>query len=270
MSTSTVNVSSTVSMVPVCVYCHQIKNNEQLLVLSDAAGGPIHEKECWDNFLKSPAYKERKAGEEIFQARCKKWAERGKEFNSRRLILQGNYRTLQFDIGDWLVEGCEEGYCSFSEYQKAQEWTGYKVDSLEKFAYVAQRVPRCIRVQLPWAVHQAVAPLNDLQKMEEVLRDASKNHLSVRDVQNLVRLIQKGAEPKTDEPQQRGRISGIDRTALTFMERLDGVLPERTQEAVIASSRMSPDVRQKLLDRVESTLIRLEKVKKLLKGEEVQ
>jgi hypothetical protein len=175
------------SDIPVCVYCGKSSGR---LIESDAVGDFIHE-ECWPAFHEHPEVKaiqaQAAAETEAKEEEYSRWVREGQTLGSRRKGLIVGFNDLQFQVGDWLVKGEDRGFVSSGRYQQAAKLTGYAVSSLQKFASVSRRVPACIRVCKPWAVHQAVAPVENEADRAAILKKAVEKNWSVRDLKNALK-----------------------------------------------------------------------------------
>lgn len=150
-------------------------------------------------------------GEKVFEdgkaytRMLEQWQETGRSFRERTSKIRSETVQLQFAVGDWLVEGATHGFLgSFGNcYKTAEALTGYSASSLYAFRYVASKVPACIRVcNLPWAVHQLLAPLKNVEDQKRILQLAAAKPLSVADVRKLVKGLPSNVVPK-DVDEQR-------------------------------------------------------------------
>ena len=111
------------------------------------------------------------------QKRKEQWVRAGQQFGRALDAMRGAAARLQWHIGDWLIVGQDEGYISHDAYEAAASITGYKVSSLQKFAYVARRFPVCMRMQdLPWGVHQLIAPFESADERKAMLTYVDENY----------------------------------------------------------------------------------------------
>jgi hypothetical protein len=189
------------SDIPLCVYCGESSGR---LIESDAVGDFIHE-ECWPAFREHPEVKamqaqaaaETEAKEENYSL----WVREGRVLGARRKSLIDGFSDLQFQIGDWLIEGEDGGFkVQKGLYKVAEELTGYKTKSLRDFAYVARRVPPSIRIDKPWATHQAVASLKTEALRKQALDRAIEKGWKVRDVRKALAKVKpeyKDLTPRT-------------------------------------------------------------------------
>lgn len=100
------------------------------------------------------------------------WRAEGEELARRKKELIVGTWQLQFDIGDWLIK-CEN-------YMVGEEITGYSKSTLRTFVYVARHVPFLLRIaNLPWGIHQLVAPFKSDGDKEAFLDLAVKQKWSV-------------------------------------------------------------------------------------------
>lgn len=97
------------------------------------------------------------------------WREQG-----RALAQADNAR--QWEVGEWLLAG--EVRLGRKVYPEAAAiFRGYRHQSLKQFAYVARRVPACIRIHaLSWAHHQLVARFKP-EYQQGLLAQALKHNL---------------------------------------------------------------------------------------------
>ena len=229
--------------------------------------GAVHER-CWREYLASPEYKEKCDQVEARRARWLAWEDAGRNLKARAEKRRAEGDQLCFELGDWLVQGEDEGFTGnlnveSKYYDKLEDLTGYKRASLQKFAYVARHVPACIRVcNLTWAHHQLVAPLEHKQQ-EVMLKSAADHKQCVRDTRKMVNEYrakqQQQGKPSTVVPtegvppcavpaqnivemmSQRSLAKWIWRTTLAFEAK--GVL-SRSAERIFAemNSTMRSDV----------------------------
>jgi len=99
--------------------------------------------------------------------------------------LQQMERSVAWWIGDWLLYGerCYGERC----YQAVEETTGYKLDRIRNYAWVAEKVPDSTRVaSLPWTMHREVAALEPEQQVE-MLALAETQGLSTRELHEAVK-----------------------------------------------------------------------------------
>jgi len=185
------------------------QDDDHLCVWCGASGQPSNEgvfycsHEHWQEFIHLPEFiawgeKTHEDGK-AYTRMLEQWRETGRSFRERTSKIISETVQLQFAIGDWLVEGAAHGFLgSFGTcYKTAEELTGYSASSLYTFRYVASKVPACIRVcNLPWAAHQAVAPLKDIEDQKRVLQFADAKPLSVAEVRNLVKRLPSNVVPK--------------------------------------------------------------------------
>ena len=110
------------------------------------------------------------------------WAEIGEDL--RRLE-----KAALWWIGDWLNYG-ERSYGE--TYAQALDATDYSQGALQNAKWVASKVETSRRREdLPWSVHYEVASLPPEQQ-DDVLGEAERDRLTVRDVRELVNALKRG------------------------------------------------------------------------------
>lgn len=242
--------------VPVCVFCGKANNGGQLLVPSDAAGGPIHERECWYAYLETPEYKARNVAAEEEHAEHVGWVNYGTVLGSHRKALTSGFSKLQFDVGDWLVTGEDRGYIGVTNYAETERLTGYKVSCLRKFATIARRVPEGMRIpSLPWAAHQAVAYIADPEQRKQVLKHAVAEGLSVAGLRRHIKTLspKQQVAPKTIREHNLESTEGHAALARQRLEAWDRALssPEIGDELMAAMPQIRN--REQLAERLKKT-----------------
>lgn len=126
------------------------------------------------------------------------WLAEGKELARRKKELIAGTWQLQFDIGDWLIK-CEN-------YRAGEELTGYSASTLRTFVYVARHVPFHIRnANLPWGIHQLVAPLQSDEDKALFLQAATKKEWSVSDARAVLQNAQANGHLKSGVVPKSGR-----------------------------------------------------------------
>ena len=94
-------------------------------------------------------------------------------------------RAHQWWVGDWMVFG-DQKYGQ--EMMQAVELDGYDPDTISQWMWVSETIPEAERREtLSWSHHRAVAGLPRKADRKKVLNRAEKEHMTVRDVEQLVR-----------------------------------------------------------------------------------
>jgi hypothetical protein len=230
--------------------------------------GWVHDV-CWPKYRELPdvrAFEEQQAQQKKEEKAAKEvWIREGRELGARRAGRKKEGEQIPFRVGDWLVNGEDQGFIRWvmsPDYREAEQLTGYKRDSLYKFAYVARHVPSCIRMQsLPWAMHQTVAPVGkqfgpDTQKKLLQHAEDARPRLSVAKFNAFVR--EKLAE-QADLATLKARGVTTDSTAnpnlpadkgvARYMRICGGLLPPLK----LLESPMTPAVRADLVDKLKQT-----------------
>ncbi len=111
----------------------------------------------------------------------------------------GMARCSPWLLGDWIRYG---NYRWGEKYREAMRITGYDVQSLRNFAYVAGRIePSRRRDDLSWSHHAEVCALTDAEQ-EQWLDVAVAERMSVADLRVELRAARRG-ERKRREVEQR-------------------------------------------------------------------
>lgn len=246
---------------------------------SDGLLGPQQEQEfgyvhdaCWPVYKDLPEVTELWADEQRRKDERKLWEQEGRQLGGQRQLhrskrdtLRRQEEQLQFRVGDWLLRGEESGFVNATfvgggkgfrvDYRKAAQLTGYSKSSLHTFASVARQVPACIRMQVPWAVHQSVARLAKLgvEVQKELLTKAETEGLSVAKVNALVRERLEDVPPQTSRTPEKVLYGPSDARATRAMAALDKALPDDPTQVAIMKSFMSPSVRNNLVKKLEET-----------------
>jgi len=193
----------------------------------------------------------------------------GETLGAQRVNQQLQKEQFPFQVGEWLIRGEDEGFisgCVTPNYREAARLTGYSRQTLYKFAYVARHVPVCIRMQkLPWAIHQAVAPLGERcgqHVQKEFLQHADTAHLSVAKFrafvnEKLAEQVELGVLKKQGVPVDPASNPNLraDQRAARFMIACWDLLPANYRKLV--ESPMTSTVRAKLAEELEHTAARL-------------
>ena len=102
-------------------------------------------------------------------------------------------RASQWWLGDWLRYGAKKWG---EKYKEASAITGYDIQTLKNYAYVAGQFESSRRRDaLTWSHHEVVAPLLPAEQ-DEWLDQATQHRFSVADLRIEVRHLRKTREPR--------------------------------------------------------------------------
>jgi len=106
-------------------------------------------------------------------------------------VLQRIEGAVQFWIGDWVNYGA---HAYHEKYDAVVDDLGLDRQTVKNYAYVAQNVPSSLRRDdVLFSVHKELAPL-PLKQQARILLIAAAEHLTVRDVKELIRSDAHGAK----------------------------------------------------------------------------
>jgi hypothetical protein len=140
--------------------------------------------------------------EQMERDKYNQWCAEGQRLTDLKNDLQTKQDHLQFAVGDWILQR--------ETYQEAAQLTGYSIETLRNFAYVARHVPVSLRVvTLSWAIHSLIAPLKNEKDKRWVLELAVDNQLSVRKVKEYLdaRKLTQHIKPTRNESEDLLRLS---------------------------------------------------------------
>ena len=244
-------------------------------VMHEQELGLVHDDVCYQSYLKSSELKGFESAHEKEREAKAQWEREGRALGGRRADRKKSEEyDVPFQVGDWLIRGEENGFIRRSpnpDYREAEKLTGYKKQSLYKFASVSRLVPDCIRMQkqLPWAIHQTVATAAHLgqERQRELLQRALHEKLSVRQFRVFVndQLANRASLHLVE-----ANLSTADRRAVRAIRMCDQTLPPPDFTKLMRTlSSMTPAIRQSLVDRLKETAARLTRcAKEISKGDE--
>jgi len=122
------------------------------------------------------------------------------EWEAKGVNLGTIDRHVQFYIGDWLLEGWDNGYIKRGVYDRASELTGIEKQILKDYAWVCKTLKSSFRKdELPYTHHKEVAKLG-AKEQEYFLSEAVENHWSVSALRDAIKQKEvEDAENERDE-----------------------------------------------------------------------